>query len=362
MSMQPESRTPRSRISNFQPSFQRPHYDYLGECRRSLEGRPNAGWNARASMLHRLPLDIFLNLVDFLDPLDRACLRLASYAFASHIQPQALGDTFVLPYLIRLENDATIQLFWKQYNGSAPLSTTLPELVCSGCQKLHPRDAFTKTALKKPAHQRLCPGREKVIILPPGARHDFSTVNQAMLVPYFASGYGASDGLLNVPGQHDDAAPGRRFMPRPFFVTKNENRLMTWMRIPLVPLVDGNDETVPEVSVAEALSTIEDYICPHLSINSAQFMHSMFEYGSRQTEFGWVTGRDRAGSEGVFSSSVASFVMVGCPDQHCDTHVTITFSRIRGGEARYFCLDVWRDFGPVTNPMDPKWCAQLERW
>ncbi|KAF1945873.1 hypothetical protein EJ02DRAFT_337201 [Clathrospora elynae] len=261
--------------------------------------------NALYNPLYDLPYELVHHVASYLDQTDGTCLALSGIRLWKTLAPNIARPADEEPTGVwkRLSRD----IYYK--NRSSGWIDGRQQIWCTSCACLHCRTAFPKDTISLPRWELKC----------------FADRSLSYLRPFFRT--------------HSQYHPlsGPKFMTPPsLYIEPCTSEVVLKARIRLFS--SRHEDDVRVADIREALTGIDDAICPHMTTSDPGLIDCLLH------------GRTRI----FLSASVSIRVSVQC--NFCQTKLSVK-RRVTADEV---VLDIKRRLGHVERETDPIWRAQLE--
>jgi hypothetical protein len=228
--------------------------------------------NSTLSSFYNLPVELLLNIADFL-PLvptlimQRVCSKFRYHLYkSSQVPPEKKHstlrrlETFQFNYMLRRDKELILQKEYTLACGTAPKKIRSARVSCSGCRKTHCSNSFSKVELRRPAITRLCKGLSGQVFL--CEHYSFSTL---CLLRGSREMRGS---ILTCSREHRSypivsyAAVGYRNRGWP--IMEIDKSGATYINRSVLIADIASDVLATRESLSLALRELDVYICPHL--------------------------------------------------------------------------------------------------
>jgi hypothetical protein len=114
-----------------------------------------------STAIHRLPLELVLEVADYLDLTDVVCLRLSSRRYAC-LQERKITHCASIADMKDLNERFARDRYRRLADAESPDTTALNVPMCSACRETHPRSCFEEEIAMSP-HSRKCIGQSSAL-------------------------------------------------------------------------------------------------------------------------------------------------------------------------------------------------------
>ena len=326
---------------------------------------PSEPADAGPSYITKIPLDILLSVVDFLDAASHNALRLTCREFDASLANRSMDEAEKSCFAGWIRQD----LFHK--NCERELHRLLPDgiAVCQGCVRTHDRSMFSEPALRTPPTERRCLAYEKRLRV---CSHTDISLDE--LRRRLEDGRRWFDQYGSVaPYHYERRLCTREKHARPD-AEGDQPRLLVWPQgfgaagpwqpeveivrfYPLFRAIEGpfivkdGMVTALDASVCVAVTRCSRNACPHL--NAAR----PFSLFRRKGGFSTTAVKDHNTARRPFPGDVppARAAEWKCTCRACDTMIGLYHDAF--GKLHFATR---RRVGDLESAMDPRWLSQLE--
>jgi hypothetical protein len=292
--------------------------------------------NFRLSLLHRLPPELILCILDHVEGVDALSFYLSCRRYAFLMKPELksrMSKSDKKELKERLGRDRYSKLAEAESSDVA----SLKKLLCMRCRSSHPQSMFHESEMIQSPHVRCCNGIKNVFRACPHLELTFDEDKAELgsngqgicpltcnMYPRILTGYGRHDGF--------------------------------WFVSNIVRSIILEDEGVSRDQVQTILRNLAEPLCPHMRTDSPYVQDRLSTASSNRSRIS-TSRRIRSPFDKLYDFAYpfeTAKIRIDCVAKNCMSGLKIR--RIGNN------LDVSliRDIGDFKFATNPKWCAQLE--